>query len=155
LSRTFSAAAQSQQPPSAQQPASTSTDRQVPNEQPSGSISGTVVDQTGAVVARAQVTLTREDQSLDDRVLSGDDGQFSFSNVPAGPFHLTIGATGFATQAISGTLHSGELYIVPQIALALATSVTEVRVTPSSNEVAEEQLKAQEKQRVLGFVPKC
>ncbi len=153
LSCAFSAAAQSPQLPPAQPPAGTLGDQQAPNEPPLGRISGTILDQTGAVVARAQLTLTREDQSLDDRVLSGDDGQFSFTNVPAGPFRLTISATGFATQTSLGTLRPGEFYIAPPIALALATSVTEVRVTPSSNEVAEEQLKAQEKQRVLGFVP--
>jgi len=37
--------------------------------------------------------------------------------------------------------------------MALATAVTEVRVVPSRIEVAEDQIKAQEKQRVLGVVP--
>ena len=118
-----------------------------------GRISGTVVDQTGAAVGRAEVTLSHDGQPRNDQVLTADDGQFSFSNVPPGPFELTTAATGFAVQTSSGVLHSGEAYTVPQIALALATAVTEVRVTPSAVEVAEEQLKAEEKQRVLGFVP--
>jgi hypothetical protein len=37
--------------------------------------------------------------------------------------------------------------------MALATAVTEVRVVPTRTEVAEDQIKAQEKQRVLGVVP--
>src|SRR6266481_3955808 len=37
--------------------------------------------------------------------------------------------------------------------LALATAVTEVRVVLSRTEVAEDQIKVQEKQRVLGVVP--
>src|SRR5260370_7229541 len=37
--------------------------------------------------------------------------------------------------------------------MALATAVTEVRVVPTRIEVAEDQIKAQEKQRVLGVVP--
>ncbi len=86
-------------------------------------------------------------------MLSGDDGQFSFANVPSGPFQLTITSRGFATQASSGILRPGESYAVPQIAMALATAVTEVRVVPSRIEVAEDQIKAQEKQRVLGVVP--
>ena len=60
---------------------------------------------------------------------------------------------GFTTQASSGILRSGENYTVPQIAMPLATAVTEVRVVPSRVEVAEDQIKAQEKQRVLGVVP--
>ncbi len=97
--------------------------------------------------------LSREDQSPDQEVLSDDDGQFSFANVAPGPFQLTITLEGFATQTSSGILRSGESYSVPQIAMALATAVTEVRVVPTRIEVAEDQIKAQEKQRVLGVVP--
>ena len=51
-----------------------------------GTISGTVVDPSGAVVDGARVRLTGEDQSLNEEVLSGKDGQFSFSNIAPGPF---------------------------------------------------------------------
>jgi Carboxypeptidase regulatory-like domain len=123
------------------------------DRQSSGTISGTVVDRTGAVATGARVTLTRDDQSPSQNVLSGDDGQFSFSNVAAGPFHVTVTSTGFATQTSSGVLHSGETFIVPTMSLAVATAVTEVQVAVSPVEVAEEQLKAQEKQRVFGVLP--
>ncbi len=126
---------------------------QQPEQQLSGSISGTIVDPTGGAVAGARVRLSRGDQSPDQEVVSGDDGQFSFADVAPGPFQLTITSAGFATQSSSGILQSGESYTVPQIALALATAVAEVRVVPTRIEVAEDQLKAQEKQRVLGVVP--
>jgi len=119
----------------------------------SGSISGTVVDQSGAVVAGARVRLTGEDQSLNQEALSGDDGQFSFANIAPGPFHLTVASAGFATQTSSGILLSGEIYIVPQIVLAVAAAITEVQVGLSPTEVAEEQIKVEEKQRVLGVIP--
>lgn len=86
-------------------------------------------------------------------MLSGDDGQFSFAGIAPGPFHLTITAAGFATQTYSGVVRPGEFNIVPRIALALATAVTEVRVVAPRTEVAEDQIKVQEKQRVLGFIP--
>jgi len=111
------------------------------------------VDPTGAVIAGARVKLTREDHSPSQEVLSGDDGQFSFANIALGPFQLTITAPGFAAQSSSGTLRPGESYEVPQIALTVATAVTEVRVGPSWTKVAEEQIKEEEKQRVLGFIP--
>ncbi len=126
---------------------------QQPEQQVPGSISGTIVDPTGDAVAGARVRLSRGDQSPDQEVLSGDDGQFSFADVAPGPFQLTITSAGFATQASSGILPSGESYTVPQIAMALATAVAEVRVVPARIEVAEDQIKAQEKQRVLGVVP--
>src|SRR4029077_11906909 len=74
-------------------------------------------------------------------------------NIAPGPFQLTITSAGFTTQLSSGILRPGESYAVPQSAMALATAVTEVRVVPSRIEVAEDQIKAQEKQRVLGVVP--
>ena len=124
----------------------------VPDRLP-GSISGTVVDQSGAVVAGARVRLTREDQSLDQDVISGNDGQFSFANIAPGLFQLTITSEGFAAQTFSGMLGSGENYIVPQIALAIASDSAEVRVEVSQTEVAEEEIKVEEKQRVLGVIP--
>jgi len=42
---------------------------------------------------------------------------------------------------------------VPQITLQLATEVTEVRVEESTVEIAQEQIRDQEKQRVLGAIP--
>jgi hypothetical protein len=118
-----------------------------------GSISGTIVDPSGGAVVGARVKLSRNDQSPDQEALSGDDGQFSFVNVAPGPFGLTITSEGFATQASTGILQPGESYNVPPIAMALATAVTEVRVVVSRAEIAEDQIKAQEKQRVLGVIP--
>ncbi|MGA9966956.1 MAG: carboxypeptidase-like regulatory domain-containing protein [Terriglobales bacterium] len=129
------------------------TAQQGPDQQLPGSISGTVVDRTGAVVAGARVSLTREDHSPAQQVVTGQDGQFSFANIASGPFQLTITCAGFATHAASGMLHSGEIYTSPPIALAVATAITDVEVVLSPEEVAEEQIKDQEKQRVLGVIP--
>jgi hypothetical protein len=156
------AAAQSQQPPIVPdvksglpypQGTGASAGEQPTDQRSSGSISGRVVDQTGTAVAGAQVKLSCEDQSPDQEVMTSDDGQFSFANVAPGPFQLTITSAGFATQASSGMLRSGETYTVPPFALALATALTEVRVLPTRTEVAEDQIKVQEKQRVLGVLP--
>jgi hypothetical protein len=130
-----------------------SAGEQLPDQVLSGSISGKVVDRTGTAVTGARVKLTHEDQSPSQEVLSGDDGQFSFANIAPGPFQLTITSAGFATQTCSGILRSGEIHIVPQIALVIATAITEVRVRLSPIELAQEQVKDQEKQRVLGFIP--
>ena len=153
LSCVFPALAQSQQPPIVQAPGTGTHVTQLPDQQLAGSISGTVVDSTGAVVVGARVTLTPADQSPPQEVLSGAEGQFSFANVVPGTFQIRITAAGFATQTSSGTLHSGEIYIAPPIRLALATLDTEIQVGVPRTEVAEDEIKAQEKQRVFGFVP--
>jgi hypothetical protein len=125
----------------------------LPEPQPSGSISGIVVDATGAFIVGARVNITHKDLSPNREVLSGDDGQFSLVNIPPGPFRLTITAPGFATETFMGTLRPGEIYTVPQTTLAIATAVTEVRVAPTRIEVAEDEIKEEEKQRVLGVIP--
>ena len=130
--------------PSAAQPQS--------GQQAPGSISGTVIDQTGAVVPGASVQLA-QDQSPSRKVRSGDDGQFSFDNVSPGAFHLAIASAGFATLTFSGVLQSGEIQRVPPVVLSIAAIQTTVQVGLSPAEVAQEQVKAEEKQRVLGIVP--
>jgi hypothetical protein len=148
----FSIAAQSQEPPDARGTGA-SVAEQLPDQQPPGSISGKVVDQTGAAVAGARVKLSREDQIPSTEVLSDEDGRFAFANVAPGPFGVTIAAEGFSPQASRGVLQPGEVHSIPQMTLALATAVTEIRVVPPRVEVAEDQIKEQEKQRVLGVVP--
>jgi carboxypeptidase family protein len=117
------------------------------------SVSGTIVDPSGAAVADARVQLRRDDPNATQEMLSGSDGQFSFTQVDSGPFQLAVSAKGFATQTVSGTLQQGENYSAPRIALALAPENTDVQVVVPRFEIAEEQIKEQEKQRVLGFLP--
>jgi hypothetical protein len=149
--------AQPQQFPTVQAPESAPGQQppgqQAPDPQSPGTVSGTVVDTSGAAVAGARIALAHEGQPSSQQALSGDDGQFSFFGVEPGPFELTIAAMGFATQTYSGTLRPGEINVVPQITLALAPHVTDVQVVVPLTEVAEDQIKAQEKQRLLGFVP--
>ena len=123
------------------------------SENISGSISGTIVDQSGAVVAGARVKLNGEDRSAGTEVVSDDDGQFAFANVAPGSFQLTITAEGFAPQTTSGVLNSGQNYAAPKTVMAVAMAVTDVEVGLSKTEVAEEQIKVEEKQRVLGVLP--
>ena len=156
------AVAQSPQPPTVRGVVASTLDagetgesagKQQADRQLSGYISGTVLDRSGAVAVGAQVRLRREDQFPTQEVLSGDNGQFSFADLPPGPFQLTITAAGFETQTVFAALRSGVAYIVPEIRLAVATVVTEVHVGLPLIEVAQAQIKEQEKQRALGFIP--
>jgi hypothetical protein len=125
-----------------------------PTDQPStGTINGTVVDGTGAVVVGARIKLAREDQSPSQEIVSDEEGQFSFTGIAPGPFQLTIAALGFTTQTVSGVLSQGEAFTIPPMALAIAASITEIRVVPHLTEEAQEEIKEQEKQRVFGVIP--
>src|SRR5215831_6635594 len=123
-------------------------------EQPlPGSINGTVVDESGAVIVGAQVTLTFAGQSPPQQGVSGEYGEFSFARVAPGNFEVNVIAPGFAPRTFTGTLHPGQAYIVPPRTLTPATVSTAVVVTASRVEVAEAQVRAQEKQRVLAVIP--
>jgi Carboxypeptidase regulatory-like domain len=118
-----------------------------------GTITGNVVGPDGIAVVGAKVKLTQEGQSVSQEVTSSEDGQFTFTNVAPGSFQLVITSEGFAAHTSTGALHSGEKFTVPQVSMVLATNATEVRVEVSTIEIAQEQLKDEEKQRVLGVIP--
>jgi hypothetical protein len=122
-------------------------------DQPTGSISGKIVDQTGANIAGAVVKLTRENEASSPETTSNEDGLFAFTHVAPGPFRLTISSAGLAAQEFSGTLESGRAYTTPVIMLTIPTQVVEVHVGLPREELAEAQIKEQEKQRVLGIIP--
>ena len=117
-----------------------------------GTVSGRVVDQNGGALAGIDVQIECDQQSPIQERQSDEDGRFGFDRISPGPFQITAMAEGFVTQTISNTLRPGEDYFVPPITMSLATVVTEVRVSPSTEEIAQEQFKEQEQQRVLDFL---
>jgi hypothetical protein len=118
-----------------------------------GTITGSVVSQDGVAVAGADVKLTQEGQSVSLEVTSSEDGQFTFTNVAPGPFQLMITSEGFAAHTFTGVLHSGENFAVPRVSMVIAANVSKVLVELSTIEIAQEQMKNEEKQRVLGVIP--
>lgn len=118
-----------------------------------GRIVGVVMDQTGAVVPGAWVKVLGGAQGADEQVFTDANGQFSLANIVPGPFQITVTAAGFAPLTLAGTLRPGETHNLNNIALILATAATELRVVPTQEEVAQDQVKAEEKQRVFGAIP--
>ncbi len=64
-----------------------------------GSITGTVSDPSGAVVMDATISIHNAVSGLDRTTKSDNSGNFNFTNVPYNPYHLTVTAPGFASQA--------------------------------------------------------
>lgn len=119
----------------------------------SGIIHGKVIDQSGTAITGAAVKLTREGQTASEEVQTDEEGQFYFFGVAPGAFQVTVSSEGLVAQTASGTLKAGETYVVPQMTLTIVTQVTEVRVGLPVDQLAEVQMAAQEKQRVLGLIP--
>jgi hypothetical protein len=124
-----------------------------PARQPTGTINGQVTDDSGAAVPDAKVTLERDASSAAVEIVSGADGRFSLVDVPPGIFRLTVSAAGFATQTLSGVLALGETSLLSPIRLTLVAGATAVDVTAPQVEIAEQQIRQQELQRVLGVFP--
>jgi hypothetical protein len=118
-----------------------------------GTVIGTILDQSGAVSVGTVIRLTPEDKSAYREVVSGDNGQFSFTNVPVGHFQLSVSSSGFGNEIYSGDIAPGQTVIAPPIVLSVATVVTQVKVTDDPVEVATEEVKIEEQQRVFGFIP--
>src|SRR5215467_11836732 len=68
----------------------------------SGSVVGTVTDQSGAVVPKAQVTLTNIDTNQSASATTNNSGGFTFANLAPGSYRLTVTAQGFQTANITG-----------------------------------------------------
>jgi len=141
------------------EPAGLSTDSTTPaSGQPQdfltiGSIGGTVLDATGAPVSGAQVKLTRLATTPVLDTPTAQDGHFSFPNVAPGPFELSIALAGFKTKKVSGNLPAKTDYLAPAITLELAPVVTDVSVRLTTEQIAEEQIKVQEQQKLLAVIP--
>ena len=117
-----------------------------------GTILGTVVDTTDEPIPGANVVLQG---SAGDRVtaVTKDDGGFAFDQAPAGVvYQITVTAEGFADWNSSITVEPGQNKTLP-IKLRILAVQRAVTVSYSSKEVATQQLKAEEQQRVLRFIP--
>ena len=64
-----------------------------------GTINGTVLDPSGAVVANANVEIHQAISGYERTTTTDSDGKFSFTNVPFNPYHMTVVAAGFARYA--------------------------------------------------------
>jgi hypothetical protein len=116
-------------------------------------ISGIVTDGSGALIPHAQVTLNRKDGTLVQTLVSGGDGRFSFSTASPGSYLVVVNASGFASfNSVSFDVAAGQTYEVPNISLSVETTSSTVTVRPTEV-IAAEQIRAEEKQRVIGVFP--
>src|SRR5579864_5256597 len=118
-----------------------------------GSILGTVVDSNNDTIPSATIVLQRP---FGDPLtfVTKDDGSFAFHDVMPGiPYQINVAAEGLAEWNSSVTVEPGQDKTLPEIKLRILAVQRAVTVSYSSKEVAAQQLKAEEQQRVLGFIP--
>ena len=69
-------------------------------QQTLGGITGTVTDESGAVIPGATVTAVGDQTKLTRAIQSSDTGAYLFTNLPIGTYTITVTHTGFDTLSI-------------------------------------------------------
>jgi len=124
-------------------------------EQQLGRIMGTVTDVNGDAVVAATVLLIGPDPANRRTGATDENGFFEFDAItPQVAYQVSISAPGFAPWTSAGiNLDPGQFKLLEDIQLRIASEHTTVEVAYKPEEVATEQIKLEEKQRVLGIVP--
>lgn len=124
-----------------------------PEPQP-GSLVGTVLDADGAAVGHATVSVESAAEHLQLNAVTDESGFFSMLGVPSTiTLRVQVNATGFASWTSPEIkLSPGQSLEVTEIKLNIAAVDTTVNAI-FPEQLALEQVKAEEKQRVLGIIP--
>src|SRR5580692_2197368 len=90
----------------------------------SATLSGSVLDSSGAVIPNATVEIHNPVSHFDRSTITDGAGRFSFGNVPFNPYHLSVAATGFSAYAQDVEIRSSvpsEIKINLQVAASSET----------------------------------
>lgn len=121
--------------------------------QDTGSIQGKVTDTSDTPILGAVVTVTGANGNSRATVTDAQ-GAFQISSLAPGNYDVKISASSLADWSASNVPASAAPEAKPLLAvMRVAPSVTTVTVAPAPDEVAQAQLKQEEKQRVLAVLP--
>jgi hypothetical protein len=136
----------------AQQPSSTPF-AQLPDAPSVSALSGTVTDITEALVSNAHITLENTDTKTVRTTQSDDTGAFSFAAVAPGKYLVRITASGFASWKVEDVVvRAGENLFLPPILLGVE-SISSTVDAISQEDLAEQQISLEVKQRIIGVLP--
>ena len=129
------------------------TSNAAPRPQP-GNISGTVLDTNNDIVPGATVVLDAPASGRHRTAIANDNGAFEFGGVdPGSSYQVTISADGFVSwTSPSLTVNPGHFVFLTG-RLEIAGEASSVTVYASRQQIAVEQVKLEEKQRVFGVIP--
>lgn len=95
-----------------------------------GTISGTVSDNSGARIPKAQISIQNRATQVTRVVLANDEGFYSAPNLLPGDYQVTVTAPGFASRISTLTLTVGEeLVLNLEMQVGVATQTVEARDT--------------------------
>jgi hypothetical protein len=117
-------------------------------------ISGTALDANSGIVPGATIVLQGATGTVQTATSDGS-GAFVLHDVkPAGVYRVLIRASGFSEwESEPFLISAGQFFVLKDVALNPIGGAVSVIVTASPAEIAAEQVRMEEKQRVLGFIP--
>ncbi len=115
--------------------------------QGTGSITGAVRDNTGASIAKAEVTLTNTATRTPLKTTTNADGEYLFAAIPPATYDLTVSAVGFNTYSAKGIV----LDVSQRARVDATLAVGEVRTTVTVEAAAATQVET-ESSEVSGVV---
>ncbi|UWZ85187.1 carboxypeptidase-like regulatory domain-containing protein [Occallatibacter riparius] len=127
-----------------------------PGSAVSGSISGTVVDVNDGIVPGATVVLHCESPCKEESAVAGDTGSFEFKSLSLGSrYEIAVRAEGFKdwTSAPITLTPEQSVFLLTDVRIEAARTTESVTVYASRDEIATEQVRLAEHQRVLGVIP--
>jgi hypothetical protein len=105
-------------------------------QQTLGSVSGTVLDSSGAAIPNATVTVSDTEIGVTRTTQSHSDGFFQIFNLPVGTYRIQGSSDGFESAAVSGVgvqeAHTATVNLTLKVGPAASTSI-DVTATPLLN----------------------
>ncbi len=125
-----------------------------PSAHDPGSIAGLITDVNGGVVPGATVAILGPDNKVVRETTAGPEGDFRLDALPAGLYKLRIQAAGMQTfEPPEIKLETGQDFKLPATALPIANAGQTVDVVMTTEQIAQEEIKEETRQRVLGILP--
>ena len=126
--------------------------KEIEMERKSSSVTGVVTDQRGDPIRGAALSLIEPEGDNPDSALTDEQGYFVIP-ADAGIYDLQVSAPDFVTKTVHGELGRNQHLDLGKLALTIQPATVEVRVSVTKEELAEEQVKVEEQQRILGVIP--
>jgi hypothetical protein len=96
---------------------------------PTGTVTGTIKDPSGAVIPKAHVIVTNEETNAARSAQTNDDGDYTVALLPIGRYRVAVECAGFRRSVLRGVIVDVDQTVRVDFALHVGAITEEVRVT--------------------------
>ncbi|HYM09212.1 MAG TPA: carboxypeptidase regulatory-like domain-containing protein [Bryobacterales bacterium] len=100
-----------------------------------GTITGTVLDPSGAVVPGARITVTNTATNVASQTVGTDSGDYTAANLPVGQYSIRVEKEGFKPAVVSGVTINAATTMRVNVTLEVGTSQQTVEVTAEAQQL--------------------